>query len=182
MRNDKIKMIWAIITRFGYLIYIIYGIYAWLYPCKNKQKVYQRQSLIYCLGAVFSGSIVSWLIGKLWYRPRPFVQQHITPWHIHRATPSFPSNHAMNSIAVSLLLVMRGHKAGWGLLLWSVILACSRFFCRLHYWSDIIGGMFLGGSISLLIYKSDRMSRVSHYIVRRCARGEILLKQWLQGW
>lgn len=133
------------IARFGYLAYILYGVVEWLRPRRMAEKLYCRRTLLYCLFAVGLGSVISFIMGCIWNRPRPFVRYRETNSLIsHKETPSFPSNHSMNSMAVALVLLSR--KNWWGLpfAAASVVLGASRVICRLHYVTDVLGGFVIG--------------------------------------
>ena len=61
------------ITRFGYWLFILYGLLEWFRPRPIAEQIKRRKTLVYCLFSVILGSSVSWVIGKIWHRPRPFA-------------------------------------------------------------------------------------------------------------
>lgn len=148
-------------TRFGHGLFILYGLVEWFRPKPGSEQRKERKNLLYCLFFVIFASTVSWVIGKLWYRPRPFTLAADPALVKHKANASFPSNHAMNSMAVAVMLLLR--RSIWGLpaLILSVILGASRVLCRLHYVSDVIGGFFLGAASSYAVYKSKLCSQLA---------------------
>lgn len=89
------------ITRFGYWLFILYGLIEWFRPRPVSEQIKRRKTLVYCLFSVIVGSSVSWVIGKIWHRPRPFACGDAAPLVAHKANASFPSNHSMNSLAIS---------------------------------------------------------------------------------
>lgn len=148
-------------TRLGHGLFILYGLAAWFLPKAEMQQRKERKTLIYCLFSVLLGSTLSWFIGLLWHRPRPFTSGIGPALVKHKANASFPSNHAMNSMAVAVMLFLR--RSLWCLpaFLLSVALGASRVLCRLHYVSDVVGGFFLGAGSSYAVYRSKRCSRLA---------------------
>ena len=88
------------ITRFGYWLFILYGLLEWFRPRPIAEQIKRRKTLVYCLFSVILGSSVSWVIGKIWHRPRPFACGDAAALVPHKANASFPSNHSMNSLAI----------------------------------------------------------------------------------
>lgn len=166
------------ITRFGYWLFILYGILEWFRPGTVKEKLYQRRTLLYCLAAVGLGSAISFLIGRIWSRPRPFVQGDALALVKHEANASFPSNHAMNSFAVSLMLLARHNKWGFPALLWMGVLASSRVLSGLHYLSDIIGGFCLGAAASHIVYHSKRVHKLAGNVLYGWHILAVFTKNW----
>ncbi len=160
-RRGALAIAAAWIARFGYLAYVFYGLAEWFRPGTVQETLRRRRTLWYCLFAVGLGSFLSFVIGRLWRRERPFVQYpDIQPLIPHQPNASFPSNHAMNSMAVAIILLSR--RNGWGIpfLAGSIILGASRVFSGLHYVSDVIGGMVLG-CISAAAVRRSRLARQS---------------------
>lgn len=83
------------ITRFGYWLFILYGLLEWFRPRPIAEQIKRRKTLVYCLFSVILGSSVSWVIGKIWHRPRPFACGDAAALVPHKANASFPSNHSM---------------------------------------------------------------------------------------
>lgn len=52
------------ITRFGYWLFILYGLLEWFRPRPIAEQIKRRKTLVYCLFSVIPGSSVSWVIGK----------------------------------------------------------------------------------------------------------------------
>lgn len=152
-------------TRFGHGLFILYGLAAWFLPKDGTQQRKERKTLIYCLFSVLLGATLSWFIGLLWHRPRPFAQGLGPALVKHKANASFPSNHAMNSMAVAVMLFLR--RSLWCLpaFLLSGALGASRVLCRLHYVSDVVGGFFLGAGSSYAVYRSKRCSRLADRVL-----------------
>ena len=145
----------AWIARAGYLLFVLYGFVEWFRPGNLQERLYRRRTLLYCLFTVCFSSCISFLIGRLWHRPRPFVANPQEGALIsHKANASFPSNHSMNAMAASAMVLLRGHLWGLPLLAWSVLLGVSRVFCRVHYVSDVVGGFVIGTAGAFLVRQS----------------------------
>ena len=160
-------IVMTIITKYGYLLYVLYGLVMWVAPGSNKQrKVTRRKSLLYAFFAVCIGSIISWICSAIWFRSRPFVTM---PENIHPLIPygesaSFPSNHSALSLSVALRLLLDGlPKASW-LIGWSVVIAFSRLYAGVHYPSDILGGFALAFISNYLVVRISKVRRLVDFL------------------
>jgi undecaprenyl-diphosphatase len=71
----------------------------------------------------------------------------------------FISSHASNSFAIAFFMALL-FRNFWGfavLFSWAVIIGFSRIYLGVHYPFDILGGMFWGLFVSLLVYYIYRM-------------------------
>tara|TARA_B100000315_G_C14229462_1_gene430229 strand:+ start:162 stop:629 length:468 start_codon:yes stop_codon:yes gene_type:complete len=110
----------------------------------ENRKKYPRLLWGLFAAAILSRGIVTELIRFFWERPRPFVEQNITPFIEHVASPSFPSGHATLFFALGTALFLYNKTAGVVFLLGAAILSSARVFAFLHWPSDIIGGAAIG--------------------------------------
>lgn len=94
------------------------------------------------------------LVGRLYFRVRPFVKEGFTPLLQHRPSASFPSNHAACGFALAAAVWLLVPAVGAYLLLLAAVLAVSRVYVGLHYPSDVTIGAVLGSVIAILIEKA----------------------------
>ncbi len=181
--QETIRKLFTWIARFGYMAFLIYGMIEWLRPGMMQKRLYRRRTLLYCLFAVGLGSGISCIIGHIWHRKRPFIKhKQYSPLIPHKDNASFPSNHSMNAMAASLMLLSR--KNGWGIpfLIWSVILGSSRIICRLHYFSDVIGGFLLGALSAGIIYQSRTAKQLATNMLWIGDGMAAWFRQWRSRW
>lgn len=71
----------------------------------------------------------------------------------------FVSSHASNSFAIAFFvpLLLRSKKMFFWLFNWAVLVGLSRIYLSVHYPFDILGGMFWGLFVSLLVYYIYKM-------------------------
>jgi len=67
----------------------------------------------------------------------------------------FVSSHAANTFALAFLVssLLKSKKVFFFLFSWAVLIGFSRIYLGVHFPFDIVGGMFWGLFVSLLIYK-----------------------------
>jgi membrane-associated phospholipid phosphatase len=101
------------------------------------------RSLLYILLALPGCTLLNVVLKELWKRDRPFLWDSGTP-RPHGF--SFPSGHAMTSVAlVAVLLILLGssHWRPWAIasgVLFVLAIAWTRLYLGVHYPSDILGG------------------------------------------
>lgn len=137
-----------LITRYGHWAFVIYGLLLWFSPGKDRQE--NRRCCILAFFGVCLASIISFVIGKIWFRKRPFTRDYRI-WNFtgHKANASFPSNHTMNG-AVVVLQLLSMHRKGSGIMtVMAFILAFSRLFSGVHYPSDLLGGT----AVAVLVHR-----------------------------
>jgi membrane protein DedA with SNARE-associated domain/membrane-associated phospholipid phosphatase len=105
------------------------------------------------------------IIKKIYYSPRPQELVHVDP------SSSFPSGHAAISVAVlGFLAFLTAHflPRAWRHFIYTVftllivLVGLSRLFLGQHWFTDILGGWFLGLSILMLVTISFRRMPKKH--------------------
>ena len=155
-----------LITRYGHWAFVIYGLLLWFAPGKDKEK--RRTCCVLTFLGVCIASMISYGIGKVWFRKRPFTKD----WRVwnftgHKANASFPSNHTMN-VAIVVMQLLRQNMPGSRLMtVLAGILAFSRIFAGMHYPTDLLGGVAIAGLVHTVVN-----SKVATYLapfIRWCS-------------
>ncbi len=112
--------------------------------------VERRAVLLAIIAATITRGLTE-LIGRQFYRARPFLAEGFTPLLQHRPSASFPSNHSACGFALAVALWLHLPLIGAYLVLFAGVLALSRVYVGLHYPSDVFFGALLGASVAWLL-------------------------------
>lgn len=115
--------------------------------------------------------ILSFIIGKLVYSPRPFVGHRANVLYYHAADTSFPSDHATATMSIALGFGMFSKAMGWIYTILSVLVGFSRIYVGHHYPTDVIGAYILV-IITSLIYNRFLKNIVSN--IYECVERKII--------
>ena len=173
IRGYERLLVW--VARFGFLIYPLYGIVSW-FMTSRKERVRKRAALVEALFSVLAASAVSFLIRRIWHRPRPFTQGK-TARITHGDNASFPSNHTLNAVAAAVSLILSRQSGGNRLLWWALLQGLSRVFAGVHYTSDIIGSAVLAACCTAWVHSSQRLRKLSRQLAYVCTEAEDILRQ-----
>lgn len=131
---------WLPIYVFGVSLLLVRG---------YRTRVHGGMRLVACatlliLNVAIADQLSHRMIKEVVQRPRPYVALAETRQLVGSGGGSFPSNHAMNSaiIAVILSTFFPRLRAWW----WSyaLLVGFSRIYCGVHYPSDVLGGGVIG--------------------------------------
>ena len=127
------------------------------------------------MGVIFGNGILKPLI----HRVRPYDNAAWSP-AVTRATLlisppsdySFPSGHTLSSFAATTVIWHGlGKKYGIPALVWSCLIAFSRLYFRVHYVTDILGGMVIGTAVGALACLAVNIIQ-KKYIKKTNTKGE----------
>ncbi len=149
----SLDILMVAIARWGVFVYGIALVYLWFKKAHPGQMMKNRKGV---LKVIFSAAIalgINQIIGLAYFRPRPFAKHKVTLLLDRSTDPSFPSDHATGSIAVTASLFSENKVLGTILTVMSLVLVFSRVYCGTHYPLDILGGIASGFCGSYLANK-----------------------------
>ena len=125
----------------------------------------ERRADAIVLCATLAGSAALGQGLKLFFaRTRPYL----FPWRVAATGWSFPSGHTLNAVVLAGLLAwLVGRRLrGWrrvvfdaGVALWALLVGLSRIYLGVHYPSDVLAGLAVGGLCLLTIPAGVRICR-----------------------
>ena len=80
------------------------------------------------------------------YVAHPDIERLVAPLDRY----SFPSGHTLHSVAFTILLASSYPALGWWLVPFTLLVALSRIILGMHYPSDVLAGVLLGGVLGAL--------------------------------
>lgn len=107
--------------------------------------------LIALLLCIMIGNI---FIKNLVRRNRPFFHKNYKllikqPWDY-----SFPSGHTLSSFAAATVLLYLNHNVGMAALVYASLIALSRLYLRVHFFTDVFFSIVLGTGLGFLAIKA----------------------------
>ncbi|OYD07143.1 undecaprenyl-diphosphatase [Paludifilum halophilum] len=85
---------------------------------------------------------MSFVIGQIWSRERPFVvHEDITVLIPHAADSSFPSDHTTAAFAIAFALWYHNRLLGGTMLGFAMLIGISRLYVGHHYPGDVLAGI-----------------------------------------
>lgn len=102
--------------------------------------------------AVMIGEVVKGIVG----RGRPFVGGAANPFNFspfawNEAYASFPSGHATTSFALAFAVAALWPRLKIPMIVYAVMICCSRLLLLAHHPSDVLAGGLLGGMVAMAV-------------------------------
>jgi undecaprenyl-diphosphatase len=99
------------------------------------------------------GFLVNQLIGRVWFRERPFLAHpaHTVLLAQRTRDPSFPSDHATAAFAIAFVVLLFSLRVGVVFLAWAAAIGLSRILVGLHYPGDVVAGAGVGLACAILV-------------------------------
>ena len=94
------------------------------------------------------------IIKNIVRRNRPFFHKNYKllikqPWDY-----SFPSGHTLSSFAAATVIFYFNHDIGCGALVYASLIALSRLYLRVHFFTDVAFSLFLGVGLGVVAVKA----------------------------
>lgn len=102
----------------------------------------QRLRMTLLLGLSGLLAILFAKIGShLYYDPRPFVTDHVTPYFVHSADNGFPSDHTLLAALLAYWVFIYRKGVGSVLIIIALLVGSARIIAGVHHLNDILGSL-----------------------------------------
>lgn len=121
--------------------------------------------------SVLVALLISYIIGLLYFHPRPFVAHLGTQLVEHAPDASFPSDHTTFIFAIAFMyLFNKATRSLGGLLcLLSLLAGLARVFVGVHYPFDIVGAALVGAAAAgLVLYLAGKVVYLERFFKVCC--------------
>ncbi|MBA9026441.1 undecaprenyl-diphosphatase [Peribacillus huizhouensis] len=136
------------VTNYALIIYAIVLLLIWFIG-----KDQYKKTVVYAAITGVLGLFLNFVIGHIYFEPRPFVTHPVNLLVKHTADASFPSDHTTGAFALALAVLFVHRRIGIGMLLFAFLTAFSRIYVGHHYPLDILGSFIVSLVISSIVYK-----------------------------
>jgi len=121
---------------------------------RTRKKGLQRKGWYLATSMLMSAIIVN-ILKYSFQRPRPFISYPFIEKLSAGGSPSFPSGHTSDAMAMAMALCLMYPK--WYVIvpsfLWAGLVGYSRMDLGVHYPTDVLVGIIVGVGSSLLVYR-----------------------------
>ncbi|MCJ8014902.1 undecaprenyl-diphosphatase [Paenibacillus sp. KQZ6P-2] len=145
-----------------YLFFIGLLVYWFTRSDKNRRMVVES-AIATCVGLG-----ISFILGHLFYRDRPFVAHTVHQLIDHAVNASFPSDHAIGAFAIATSIALFRKKDGIVWLILAGLIAFSRVWTGVHYPGDIVAGALIGVMVSSVVHQVLLQSKTLSGWVNAC--------------
>jgi undecaprenyl-diphosphatase len=140
--NPSATVAWLALFATKFLMLLIPIYLAWLWVSGGRRNRLTAIALCIALGIAI---VMSYMIGLVAFRPRPFMVGLGNALVEHRPNSSFPSNHGLAfAVCAAVLFMVRRKGAAWAATIVGVIVGWSRIYIGVHYPLDMVGSIVVG--------------------------------------
>lgn len=128
----------------NYLPYVFMAtlVCMYLYGFYKESKILRRTAIDIVTMTIID-MLLSFVIGYIYPEARPFVGHNVNQLIQHVPNSSFPSNHALGTMAIALGLIAPYRTCGMVFACLAIVVGVSRVYVGVHYPIDILGGFAL---------------------------------------
>lgn len=83
------------------------------------------------------------IAARLYYDPRPFVVNHLTPLIAHAVDNGFPSDHTLLCAVLTVIVFLYNRKLSAFLFFLTLLVGSSRVLAQVHHPIDIVGSIVI---------------------------------------
>ena len=164
MANQSIVLDALMIVISKVVPYIYIFILAGLYMQGFRTRNFKLRSESFATGVLFVICLLgSFILGSMFYENRPFVDHTVVLIVNHAADASFPSDHAVGTMALACGILYYRWNLGTWMVYGSILVGISRVFVGNHYPGDILGAFILVWILTALYNKLLRRGVVRVY-------------------
>ena len=162
---NKLAIIDALMILSSKLIpYLYILILGWLYVKGFRQGNFKLRGESFATGVLLVLCLIgSFILGSMFYENRPFVDHQVNLIVSHAADASFPSDHAVGTMAIASGILFYHWNLGTKMVYGSIWVGFSRVFVGNHYPGDIVGAFILVWVITAGYNKTIRRGVVCLY-------------------
>lgn len=152
----------AFITKDALIVYALVLLLMWFFG-KDKYKY----TVVFAAITGALGLFINFILGHIYYEPRPFITHHVHLLIQHAKDSSFPSDHTTGAFSLALAVLWRKHrKIGLGMLIFAILTGISRVYVGHHYPFDILASIIVALFTSRLVYTFSSVFRpIGHFII-----------------
>lgn len=151
-KNALLDKVMIFISNYGPYISVSVVCIVFLMGLINKNEN-QRRIAVDAFFIAVIGMGMSFIIGSIYYRDRPFVNNKVNLLIEHKSNASFPSDHSLGTMCIAVGMGMYNKILGILLGILSLLVGISRIYVGNHYPIDVLAGYIIAWAIGYLYSK-----------------------------
>ncbi|SFB29962.1 undecaprenyl-diphosphatase [Clostridium frigidicarnis] len=151
-KNEFLDKVMIFISNYGPYISIFVVCAIFLMGLINRNEN-QRKIAVDTFFITVIGMVISFIIGSIYYRERPFVNNKVNLLIEHKSNASFPSDHSLGTMSIAVGMGMYNKILGIILGVLSLLVGISRVYVGNHYPIDVLAGYVIAWVIGYLYSK-----------------------------
>ncbi|WP_458413368.1 undecaprenyl-diphosphatase [Schinkia sp. CFF1] len=136
------------VTKDALIVYAFVLLFMWFF---GKEKL--KYAVVFAAITGGIGLFINFILGHIYFEPRPFVTHNVHLLLQHAKDSSFPSDHTTGAFSLALAVLLRHRKIGFGMLVFAIVTGLSRIYVGHHYPFDVLGSIIVALFSSTLVYK-----------------------------
>ncbi|MEI8217151.1 MAG: phosphatase PAP2 family protein [Eubacteriales bacterium] len=152
-----------VLSTFIPVLFMISLIGFYLYGIIKKSQMV-RISVVNILIFTTINLLISYIIGLVYFVPRPFIGSKVNLLFNHIPDASFPSDHAVGTMSIAIGIYGVNKIFGKLLIAISIFVGISRVYVGHHYPFDVIGGYLIVLLMNVIYSKTIRRNVSTLYL------------------
>lgn len=128
-------------AKYVFIFVVLIAAFVWLQSKGKEAKLRLAATTVVAGVIAFAAAKIA---SSLYFDPRPFVSEHVTPLISHAPDNGFPSDHALFTMTLTAIVYFFNKKAAGVMFALTIVVGVARILAKVHSPLDISAGWVIG--------------------------------------